>query len=94
MQIPSQGLPPMSPTLRQVPYHAQAAVMPGVPNEAPLHPPYASAPAPQAGAWQHESPPTTPRLQVRPLSPSPPKSWKHMVFIFFACAIVCSSALG
>ena len=65
----------MSPTslLSARPYHTQAAVMPGAPNEQPLHPPYVSPPAPQAGAWQHEEPPTTPRLQVEPLPPSPPQ---------------------
>ena len=85
MQIPSQI--PMSPTSRLAtrPYHTQAAVMPGVPNEAPLHPPYVSPPAPQAGAWQHESPPTTPRLQVVLLTPGPFNLGSHE-----QCASLCA----
>ncbi len=85
MQIPSQI--PMSPTSRLAtrPYHTQAAVMPGVPNEAPLHPPYVSPPAPQAGAWQHESPPTTPRLQVMLLTAGPFKPRITWTLYFTVC---------
>ena len=63
MQVPSQAYPPAgapAPTPQAFP----AQGMPGLPNQhaMPQHSPYPPA---QPGAWQHESPPTTPRLQVK-----------------------------
>lgn len=63
-QIPSQGYghpPGNSPPPPSRVYTGQPLGMLGAPSELPS---YTPAVVPHSGAWQHESPPSTPKLQV------------------------------